>query len=378
MRFVCVDCGSPYPDSGLPFRCPNCGGLYDFDEALAFSEAEDQADASLRHSLWSQGDFVGQTRFGIWRYGASFGFQADPISLGEGNTPLLSAEVFGRRVYFKCEYANPTGSFKDRGSAVLVSFLKSRGVTEAVEDSSGNAGSSFAAYAAHAGIKARVYVPEGASGPKRRQIGAYGAELIPVPGPRSNAAEAVRQAAEAGAVYASHAYLPFNLPGYATCAYEIFDGLGAAPGAVLAPAGQGGLLLGLDRGFEALQRAGRIAALPAIVGVQAAACAPLTALFEDENVDLDAIPEGATLAEGVRVRRPLRAKAVVEMVRRSGGRFTSVEEAEIPSGRDALARLGFNLEPTSAIVWRALEETLSELSDPVVAILTGSGYKVRN
>lgn len=359
MRFVCVDCGRPYPDSGLPFRCPDCSGLYDADKPLTFSTAD-------------------ESKPGIWRYGASFGFEAEPVSLGEGTTPLLPTEAFGRRIYFKCEYANPTGSFKDRGSAVLVAFLKNRGVREAVEDSSGNAGSSFAAYAARAGIKARVYAPESASGPKRRQIEAYGAELLPVPGPRSRAAEAVLRAVENGAIYASHAYLPFNLPGYATCAYEIAEELGGAPGAVILPAGQGGLLLGLGRGFDALRRAGKISSMPAIVGVQAEACAPLAALFEKENANPDSLPEGQTVAEGVRVRHPLRGPAVVEMARRSGGRLLSVEEAEILPGRDALGRLGFYLEPTSALVWRALEKTLPESPDPVVVILTGSGYKVRN
>ncbi len=358
MKVICLNCGRPYPEVGAPYQCPKCGGLYDDIEPLTFGE-------------------VDSTQPGIWRYATSFGFKATPVSLGEGNTPLIPAEAFGREVYFKCEYANPSGSFKDRGSTTLMSFLFSRGVTEVVEDSSGNAGASFAAYAARAGIKAHVYVPESASGPKRQQIEMYGAAVIPVPGPRSNAAEAVRKAAQAGMVYASHAYLPFNLPGYATCAYEIVAQLGRAPGAIIVPAGQGGLLLGMGRGFKALLNAGKIDKMPIVVGVQASACAPLTALFSMGITGLNFVTEGATLAEGVRVRTPLRAKAVVEMVRESGGRFTSVDEAFILSGRDALSRLGFYVEPTSALVWRAMEETLPELPDPVVAVLTGSGYKVR-
>lgn len=358
MKIVCLNCGRPYPDSGAPYQCPRCGGLYDYAEPFTFGD-------------------VDQTGPGIWRYASSFGLEADSVSLGEGNTPLLSAKVFGRQVYFKCEYANPSGSFKDRGSATLVSFLRSRGVTEAVEDSSGNAGASFAAYAARVGIKARVYIPESASGPKREQIAMYGAEVMPVPGPRSNASEAVRKAAEAGAVYASHAFLPFNLPGYATCAYEIVEQLGVSPGSVIVPAGQGGLLLGMGRGFQAMLAGKRIAKMPALVGLQAAACAPLAALFSMGLAGLNFVTEGATLAEGVRVRTPLRAGAVIETVRASGGHFMSVAEAHILPGRDALARLGFYVEPTSALVWRALEEALPGLPDPVVAILTGSGYKVR-
>ncbi len=98
---------------------------------------------------------------GIWRYRHTFGLPPDsePVSLGEGGTPLLWAEVYGRKVAFKCEYLNPSGSFKDRGSAVIAAWLKSRGITKAVEDSSGNAGASFAAYAARAGIKATDICP---------------------------------------------------------------------------------------------------------------------------------------------------------------------------------------------------------------------------
>lgn len=354
MKIACLDCGKPYPDSGAPYHCPNCGGLYDYAEPLTFG---------------------GRAPYqpGIWGFAASFGPAVSPVSLGEGNTPLLIARVFGRDVYFKCEYSNPSGSFKDRGMTALVSALKARGVTEAIEDSSGNAGASFAAYAARAGIRARVFVPEAASGPKRKQIQMYGAELVTVPGPRSKAAEAAIEAAAAGTVYASHAYLPFNMPGYATCAYEIVEQLGGAPGAVIVPAGQGGLLLGLGRGFQAMQRTGLIQRSPQLVGVQASACAPLFSLWKDGR--MDGASEGDTLAEGVRVRMPLRAEAVVGITRESEGRFLSVDEAAILPGRDALARLGFYVEPTSALVWRAMEEVLPDLPDPVVAILTGSGYK---
>jgi threonine synthase len=172
--------------------------------------------------------------------------------------------------------------------------------------------------------------------------------------------------------------LPYNLPGYATCALELVEQLGGAPGTVILPAGQGGLLLGISRGFEALLQAGRIARVPTLIGVQAAACAPLVALFDMGMVGLSFVTEGATVAEGVRVRSPLRARAVVDAVAASGGRLLAVDEAAILPGRDALARLGFYVEPTSALVWPALRSLLDSLSDPVVAVLTGSGYKVRD
>src|SRR5271169_4265383 len=99
MKIACINCGQPYPDSGVPYKCPNCDGLYDFVESFVYN--------SRRSTV-----------------------RTDSVSLGEGNTPLLSAKVFGREVYFKCEYLNPTGSFKDRGTATLVSVIRSRGVME--------------------------------------------------------------------------------------------------------------------------------------------------------------------------------------------------------------------------------------------------------
>jgi threonine synthase len=386
---LCTNCGRPYPTRGLPYQCQKCGGMYDFTELPAFDPV--RVDRSLP---------------GIWRYRFTFGLpeKADVVTLGEGNTPLVPTKVGKREIYFKCEYQNPTGSFKDRGSALIAAWLKGRGIKNAVEDSSGNAGASFAAYAARAGIRARIFVPASASGPKRNQIEAYGADLELVPGSRSDVAEAVRRAVDANTSYASHAWLPFNLPGYATAAYEIFEQLGGElPGAVIVPAGQGGLLLGLARGFDSLRVANILAmqmqdakqkekintkpragsnikpakenvASTKIIGVQARACAPLWAMFAAGHEGLGFITDNPTLAEGVRVFRPLWAEAVLRAVSSSGS-MCAVDEEEIMPGREALAHLGFYVEPTSAIVWPVLQKQIHDLPDPVVVVLTGSGLK---
>jgi len=358
----CAKCQKPYPDDSPPYRCPDCGGAFDFCDPPRFDPR--QIEPRLP---------------GIWRYRHTFGLPTDApiISLGEGDTPLVWAKAYGREVAFKLEYLSPTGSFKDRGTALLVSFLRSRGVDEAVEDSSGNAGASFAAYASRAGMKARIFVPEYASGPKREQIAAFGAEVTPVPGPRSNAARAVRQAAEQGAVYASHAYLPQGLPGFATIAYELTERLGQAPGSVVAPAGQGSLLLGMGRGFAALREAGVIENLPVLVGVQAAACAPLWARFRHGPSGVENVEEGETRAEGVRILQPHRGEEISKWVTSTRGSFVAVAEERILPGRDALARQGFYVEPTSAIVWDALAQVITEVPEPIVVILTGSGLKSR-
>jgi threonine synthase len=360
VEIVCSNCHRKYPDDGLPYRCPVCGGVYD----VVRIDPDDLSAVQL--------DLPG-----IWRYRRTFGLpdQAPVVTLGEGDTPLLWSQAFGQPVAFKLEYQNPTGSFKDRGSAVIASLCLARQVSQAMEDSSGNAGASFAAYAARAGLQAQIFIPASASGPKRAQIQAYGAQVVTVPGSRSNAAEAVQRLAQEGQVYASHAYLPHGLLGYATIAYELVEQLGQPPGTVIAPVGQGNLMLGIGRGFAALKEAGRIPRLPCLVGVQARACAPLWAVSKYGAAGLAWVSEGETLAEGVRLKHPVRGDIVLQAVEASQGFFVAVEEEQILPGRDHLALQGLYVEPTSALIWDALDQVVGHVPEPIIAILTGSGYK---
>lgn len=356
----CTRCAAPYPEQGVPYLCPHCGGVFDFDGPPGFDPFEEPH---------------GQP--GMWRYRSTFGLpdHAPVVSLGEGMTPMIPVIYEEHTVWLKLESQNPTGSYKDRGSAVLLSQLAARGVSEAVEDSSGNAGASFAAYAARAGVQARVYVPEAASGPKRNQIEAYGADLVCVQGPRSAAAEAALQEARRGAAYASHAYLPFGLPGIATIAYEIWEQLGGAPGTVIAPVGHGGLFLGLMRGFQSLEKAGLIDVQPFYAGVQAAACAPVVAAFHKGFEAMETVEEGPTLAEGVRVRRPVRAAAILRELAPEAGTLIAIPEDDLLPAYHSLARKGIHVEPTSALAWVGLKKVFWTAPEPVVLILSGSGLK---
>ncbi len=357
----CNSCHRDYPSEGVPYSCLHCGGIFEFSATLPYDPLPSDPGSSS----------------GIERFRASFPLSAGApfVSLGEGGTPLLEHFEDGRRIYFKAEHLNPTGSFKDRGSAVLVSELADRSIGEAVEDSSGNAGASFAAYAAKAGIRARVFVPDYASGPKRRQIEAYGAEIVRILGPRSEASQAVQRAAKKGVVYASHAYLPHGLAGMATLAFELVEQLGEAPGTLVVPVGQGSLLLGAQMGFAAMLEAGRIERAPRLVGVQARRCAPIWAVHTGGASGLDWVREGETLAEGIRILHPHRGDAVLAAVEGTGGAMIAVEEETILPGTFELARRGMFVEPTSAVVWPALHLMQDELSDPIVAVLTGSGFK---
>jgi len=352
----CQQCQAEYPPSGLPFICPTCGGNWD---QVGFPDIDLAAVDPLP---------------GVWRYQHTFdlGGNKPPVTLGEGKTPFVEDRYLGRQIFFKLENLNPTGSYKDRATVVLVNHMVERGISTAVEDSSGNAGASFAAYAARAGIHSKVYIPASASGPKRRQIEMYGAELLAIEGPRSAAALAVRKAADEGTPYASHAYLPFGMDGIATIAYEIFESLGAAPGTVIAPVGHGSFLLGIARGFKALQAKEYIKKTPVLVGVQAAACAPIAAEWQGLKGNFS---EEVTVAEGVRVRNPVRGTALLEQVKSSGGVIQAISEGSILPARDELAGRGFYVEPTSAIVWAAYRQLADGLPDPVVLMLSGTGFK---
>jgi len=358
----CINCGNSYPEEGIPYLCDKCGGIFEYSNQPILNLAQ-----------------VERSQPGIWKYAHTFGLPKDcePVSLGEGETPLIWASIFQRKVAFKCEFINPSGSFKDRGSSVIVGLLKSRGIHQAVEDSSGNAGASFAAYAARGGIQAEIFIPESASGPKRRQISTYGAVLTTIPGSRSDVTIEARKKVNGEIVYASHAYLPFNVPGYATAAYEIYEQFcEKMPGAVIVPAGQGGFLLGLFFGFNQLRiAANRSLPLPILIGVQISKCSPLLELFMNVKIDQGKRESITTLAEGVNIQNPVRGSEVIKKIKSSGGRIYSVAEQTILPGLENLAHLGFYIEPTSAIVWPILAQHIDDSPDPLVVILTGSGFK---
>ncbi|MFJ6102356.1 pyridoxal-phosphate dependent enzyme [Streptomyces sp. NPDC092359] len=323
---------------------------------------------------------VDTSRRSLWRYRAAFPPLLAPVTLGEGHTPLLEGEWDGVPVSYKTEWANPTGSFKDRGASLLVSYLAHHGVTEIIEDSSGNGGSSIAAYCAAAGIRARVLVPEHTSPAKIVQTRAYGAEIECVPGDRdATAAEAVRRA-EAGAVYAGHNWHPYFLQGTKTLAYEIWEDLGfRAPDNVVTVAGAGSTVLGCAIGFGELLAAGRIDRLPRLLVAQPAHCAPLYASFRagaETEVPVDTAP---TIAEGTAIRRPVRLPEVLRAIRASGGDMLAVPERSIEKAVLGLAHKGLYAEPTSATAAAAVtgfarRGVIAPGQDTVV-ILTGSALK---
>jgi threonine synthase len=361
MDLRCSVCGREYPRDTYAWRC-QCGGLFEVADTTAFD----------------RGALVG-TQLSLWRYRAMLPRVDDRhlVTLGEGGTPLIEARLAARSVLCKLEFLAPTGSFKDRGNTVLVSALHQMGVTEVVEDSSGNAAASLAAYCARAGIRARIFVPDHASPGKLAQIAVYGAELVKVAGPRENSTVEAQAAAARGVYYASHNSHPYFVEGAKTFAYELWEQLGGRPDNLILPLGNGSLLLGAYRGFSELKRAGVINSIPRLFAVQAAACAPVWEAYRQGKQDVIPVVAGATVAEGIRIGNPVRGRQALQAVRDTGGAVIAVSEEEIALGREALARQGLYVEPTAATCAAALSQqgTLFPARQCTVLALTGSGLK---
>jgi threonine synthase len=325
-------------------------------------------------------DAINKDLHSVWRYAQAIDVDARAaVSLGEGGTPLLERSWNGVPVQFKLEFMMPTGSFKDRGMTVMVSYLKSRGIDHVLEDSSGNAGASLSAYAAAAGMRCRILVPETASYPKIAQIAACGADVVTVRGSRQDVADAaLRMSSEI--FYASHNWQPFFIEGTKTLAYELWESLGfRAPDNVVTPLGYGSNVLGLDRGFDELLRNGEITRRPRIFGVQAANCAPCHAAWQSGGETPVAVTVKPTVAEGIASSQPTRLREVLRAVRGSGGAIAAVSEDEIVAALGALARMGLYVEPTCAAAAAGLTQWLASgvirRDETTVVVLTGSGLK---
>lgn len=303
----------------------------------------------------------------------------NPISMGEGCTPLHPGHYRGHPCAFKLEWFSPTGSFKDRGASALISMLRQMGVTAVLEDSSGNGGAAIAGYGAMAGIDVKVLVPASTSIAKVVQARAYGADIVRVPGPRE-ATEAAAIDMSADVFYASHNWHPFFLQGTKTLGYEIWEDMGfRVPDNIVIPASAGSNLLGCYLAFTELMRVGEIDRLPRLFVSQPENVAPLHLAFQagvEHYVDQDF---GSTVAEGTAIKRPIRLREMLQALRESKGGTTAVSESEIIEASLALARNGIYVEPTCAHAAagfaKLIEDGSIAAADDTIVILTGTGLK---
>ena len=301
------------------------------------------------------------------------------ITLHEGNTPLIRADRLRQQlglsceVYLKYDGANPTGSFKDRGMTVAISKAVEQGASAVICASTGNTSASAAAYAARAGLKAFVLIPEGkiALG-KLSQAMFHGARVLQIRGNFDEALTLVRKISETSPVVLVNSVNPYRLEGQKTAAFEVCDQLGEAPSHLFIPVGNAGNITAYWRGFRQYQRAGRIGRLPRMVGWQAEGAAPIVRGHIVER------PE--TVASAIRIGNPASWRSAVEAAQESEGAIDLVSDEEILDAYAVLAQTeGVFCEPASAasvagvVKWAKATGFLP--SDRVVCVLTGHGLK---
>jgi len=360
-QYHCSRCETTAPLTTHAWCCPTCGAVWGLTHPTPASVP-----------VVSSPDEVT-----VWRYASVLPVSADnAISLGEGQTPLVAGELAGHPVWFKLDFLQPTGSFKDRGASVVVSHAKQLGVETLIVDSSGNAAAAFAAYCAAAGMTCHIFAPASTSPAKLAQSRAYGAMITLVDGPREAAATAAQLAAQApGTLYASHNWHPLFTEGTKTWLLETWEQLGRRmPAICFLPVGGGSLLAGAWRAAEDIG-----VTPPCLVAAQPAACAPLVQALKANAQEVTPVSPGPTIAEGARIGHPPRGQQLLAFLRASHGWAEAVTEASLRNVLRMLWRQGLFVEPTAALGAAAFCQVVARgipLPDgPIVIVLTGSGLK---
>lgn len=362
----------------VEYRCASCRRTYPLERPLWRCDCGSHLNLTSGPGL-VRSDIRGE-RNSLWRYQAALPLTKPPrISFGEGRTPLIDGVWSGASVSFKLEFCSVSGSFKDRGIAVMVNYLDQCGIREVVEDSSGNGGAALATYSARAGFACRIFIPAATSSAKVTQIAASGAELVRIDGTREQVAEAAMR--EAGQrFYASHNWQALFVEGIKTLGYELWEDLGfSAPDNIVVPLGGGSNLIGCWLAFSELKRRGEIARMPRLFGIQAMNCSPLYLSFVEGDDRLRDMTSAPTIAEGIAVARPIRVRECLEAMRGSEGGCVAVTEKEIHNALADLAHQGLFVEPTSAVAAAGLRRLIEKGSitdgQRTILVLTGTGLK---
>jgi len=374
----CSSCGAQRSAEGLPGVCDRCGAPYLVRYPSTPAAAIKRALAERAWTMW---------RYREW-LPLEPGQQA--ISLGEGGTPLLDApRLAGRygfgRLLVKDESVNPTGSFKARGLAAAVTRASAAGAKAFVVPTAGNAGVALAAYAARAGLTARIYAPETTPRTILSQIRSYGAELALVPGHIGDCGKAARAyAAEHGAVDVSTLREPYRIEGKKTLGLELAEQLDwHLPEAIVYPTGGGTGLIGMWKAFDELSRAGWInGSLPRLYSVQAAGCAPVIRAFETGADHCTPWPDPTTVAAGLRVPGPLGDRLMLKALRESHGGAIAVSDAALmDAARELQVEAGIDAAPEGGATLAAAQGLLTagalQRHETVVLFNTGAGWLYR-
>lgn len=367
--YQCTRCNEHF-DGGLSINlCPKDGGVlyvrYDLDAIKPKFTRE-----SLQGRVHS-----------MWRYADVFP-DAQPVSLGEGFTPMLPSKRW-KHAFIKEEAYNPTGSFKARGLCLAVTMAKHHGHKKLAIPSAGNAASAMAAYCAAADLEAHIFMPKDVPIANQIECKLYGAKVNLIDGLISDCGRMVAEQKDKNGWYdVSTLKEPFRVEGKKTMGYEIAEQMQwELPAAIFYPTGGGVGLIGMWKAFEEMEALGWIdSERPKMIAVQAAGCAPIARAMQQGKAASEMVQDAKTFAAGLRVPKPYGDYIVIDIVKQSGGQAIAVSDAEMRSAISECAeKEGLFVCPEGAASFVAYEKMLASgdlsSSDKVVLFNTGSGLK---
>ena len=371
----CSACGLQHDWSRLQNLCTSCS-----KPLLAIVDLAAASRTLTRETLATR-------EKSLWRYREVLPLPADaePVSLGEGGTPLLCAERFAKDVelWIKDESLNPTQSFKARGMSVAISMAKHLGATKLAVPSAGNAGGALAAYAARAGVEAHIFMPRDTPRANIIECREMGAHVTLIDGLITDcASEIARRKTDEGWFDMSTLREPYRIEGKKTLGYEIAEQLNwTLPDVILYPTGGGTGLIGMWKAFDEMETLGWIGKKrPRMFALQAAGCAPIVRAFEAGEQTAAECADAHTIASGLRVPKAIGDFLMLKILRQSnGGAVTVNDEEMIRAGREVGSKEGLFVCPEGAACFAALESLRSsgkiKSGESVVIFNTGSGIK---
>ena len=382
ISYHCSVCGAVYSPQELIYTCPKDGGNLDVNldyEAIKKSNTPETIIASKDNS--------------IWRY-LSLLPVSDPGCYGTplrsvGWTPLYQPKGFSeelglKRLWIKDDGRNPTASFKDRASAIMIARAREIKAEVVVTASTGNAGAALAGMAAAANHKAVIFAPKTAPPAKVAQLLVFGARVFLVDGNYDQAFDLTIQAAQEFGWYCRNTgYNPFTAEGKKTAAYEIweqilFSGDLRKPLNVFVSVGDGNIISGIHKGFKDLVELGWLHEMPRLFGIQAEGSAAIANAFQNGNEEIKAV-QAATLADSISVDIPRDGLRALRAVTQTNGSYLTVSDSEILGAIARLGKEGIFAEPAASTAYagliKAVERKLILPDDPVLVMITGSGLK---
>ncbi len=382
MKLRCSECHDELDLRDRRLRCPKCGELLELVPAVS-------RDPGELKRLWAQRRTSDDPRdlSGVWRFREFLPEYAPDavITMGEGNCPIVRGKVTAdyaglRNLWFKHLGWNPTACFKDLGMTVGVTEAKAAGAKIVACASTGNTSGSLAAYGARAGLKVRVYLPQGKiSVNKLAQTLDYGAEVVQIHGSFDAALDAVIESSKEN-IYLLNSINPFRIEGQKTTMFHLCEQFAwDPPDYVIVPGGNLGNSSAFGKSFEELKAAGLIDRVPKLVVVQAEGANPLAQLWRSGASELTPVEHPETMATAIRIGNPRSWKKALRAVKFTGGFVMDVTDEEIANAKEVIGRDGIGCEPASATTLAALHKLAGERRiDPearVVAILTGHVLK---